>query len=76
MKTPGGEGNGSVTAMRASMSEVALDPAFSGVPYVKPAWSAVPGHPFKLEVLKEGVIMSNFDVYALLSLTICCCRSF
>jgi hypothetical protein len=29
---------------------------------VIPAWSAPPGHPFKLEVLKEGVIVSSFDV--------------
>lgn len=60
----GGEGNGAV----ASKSKLAIDPASSGVPYVKPAWSAPPGHPFKLEVLKEGVIVSNFDVYVFLAL--------
>lgn len=68
VKTLGGEGNGTVTAVQASKNKVALDPASSGIPYVKPAWSAPPGHPFKLEVLKEGVIVSNFDVYVLLAL--------
>jgi hypothetical protein len=61
----GGEGNGAVRALETSKSKVALDLAPSGVPYVKPVWSAPPGYPCKLEVLKDGVIVSNFDVYVL-----------
>jgi hypothetical protein len=64
----GGEGNGAVRALETSKNKVALDLAPFGVPYVKPAWSAPPGYPFKLEVLKDGVILSNFDVYVLLAL--------
>ncbi|KAL3681305.1 hypothetical protein R1sor_024261 [Riccia sorocarpa] len=33
-----------------------------GPPYVKPPWSAAPGHPFKLEVLKEGISLGVEDV--------------
>jgi hypothetical protein len=70
VKTRGGEGNGTVTAVQASKSKVVLDPASSGVPYVIPAWSAPPGYPFKLEVVKEGVIVSSFDVYVFLLYTL------
>lgn len=48
--------------------KVATEPVSSGPPYVKPPWSGAPGQPYKLEVLKEGVIMSNFDVYDLSAL--------
>ena len=67
VKNVGGEGNATVTAVEASKTKVALDPASSGVPYVKPAWSARPGYPFKLEILKEGVIVNTLDVYDFLA---------
>ncbi|KAG6551090.1 hypothetical protein Mapa_007325 [Marchantia paleacea] len=39
------------------------DRAGSGGPqYVKPSWSATPGHPFSLEVLKEGISLGIVDV--------------
>lgn len=62
------EGSSTVMAMEASMSKASLEPASSGVPYVIPTWSAAPIHPFMLEVLKEGVILGNLDVYVLLAM--------
>ncbi|KAG0559687.1 hypothetical protein KC19_10G123300 [Ceratodon purpureus] len=59
VKAPGEEGDGAAAAVQAPKIKW-IGPG--AVPYVKPAWSAPPGHPFKLEVLKEGVIVSNFDV--------------
>lgn len=31
-------------------------------PYVKPAWSAPPEHPFVFEVIREGSIVATLDV--------------
>lgn len=31
-------------------------------PYAIPEWSAAPGHPFFLEVLKDGTIVDKLDV--------------
>ncbi|CAL2249893.1 unnamed protein product [Prunus armeniaca] len=33
------------------------------VPYTIPPWSAAPCHQFQLEVLKDGAIINQFDVY-------------
>ncbi|XP_050380025.1 uncharacterized protein LOC126797437 [Argentina anserina] len=33
------------------------------VPYSIPPWSGAPCHPFQLEVLKDGAIVDQFDVY-------------
>lgn len=48
--------------VEAPKVKVAGEPISSGPPYTKPSWSAAPGCPFKLEVLKEGVVMGNYDV--------------
>jgi hypothetical protein len=41
---------------------VAAETLASSSPYVKPPWSAIPGHFFVLEVLKDGVIVENLEV--------------
>ncbi|BBN15508.1 hypothetical protein MPTK1_6g20140 [Marchantia polymorpha subsp. ruderalis] len=47
----------------ASESKSAGDRASSGGPqYAKPSWGAPPGHPFSLEVLKEGISLGIVDV--------------
>lgn len=35
------------------------------VPYTIPDWSAPPCHQYSLEVLKDGLIIDQFDVYVL-----------
>lgn len=37
------------------------------VPYSIPPWSERPGHPFFLEVLKDGAIIEQLDVYVSLN---------
>jgi hypothetical protein len=37
-------------------------------PYAIPEWSAAPGHPFFLEVLKDGTIVDKLDVSVAVSL--------
>lgn len=39
----------------------------SAVPYKIPPWSGPPGHEFFLEVLKDGAIISRYDVLVVLS---------
>ncbi|KAL2620656.1 hypothetical protein R1flu_000861 [Riccia fluitans] len=34
----------------------------TGPPYVKPSWSAAPGHPFTLEILRDGISLRVEDV--------------
>lgn len=38
--------------------------AAASVPYTIPPWSERPSHPFALEVLKDGAIIDQLDVYA------------
>lgn len=45
-----------------AVATVAAETLASSSPYVKPPWSAVPGHFFFLEVLKDGVIVENLEV--------------
>jgi hypothetical protein len=45
-----------------AVATVAAETLASSSPYVKPPWSAVPGHFFCLEVLKDGVIVENLEV--------------
>ncbi len=45
-----------------AVATVAAETLASSSSYVKPPWSAVPGHFFSLEVLKDGVIVENLEV--------------
>jgi pSer/pThr/pTyr-binding forkhead associated (FHA) protein len=45
-----------------AVATVAAETLASSSPYVKPPWSAVPGHFFFLEVLKDGSIVENLEV--------------
>ncbi|KAL5200657.1 hypothetical protein ABZP36_021860 [Zizania latifolia] len=59
-----GVGNTGVDSDDTEMAEAA--PAAHGprprAPYAIPEWSAAPGHPFFLEVLKDGTIVDKLDV--------------
>jgi hypothetical protein len=54
---------GVISAVQVTaVATVAAETLASSSPYVKPPWSAVPGHFFFLEVLKDGVIVENLEV--------------
>lgn len=57
------EGSSMVMVMEVFMSKVLLELVFLGVFYVIFIWSVVFIYFFMFEVLKEGVILGNFDVY-------------
>ncbi|KAJ8637136.1 hypothetical protein MRB53_011403 [Persea americana] len=53
--------NSTIIPIETSAAEVEAATAAS-VPYTIPPWSERPGHPFSLEVLKDGAIIEQLDV--------------